>query len=119
MKVGLNVDDRKKFHILLTIFSFVPPFNGLSKREKQVLAELYYYYNKLDGIEENKRQKLIFDYDTRREIAEHIDVKTDQIYNVMSLLRKKGLIEKSKLVQKYIIKDVDELTFEFNGKLGN
>ena len=117
MRVKLNIDDRKKFHILVSIFSFIQPFKSLSKREREVLAELNYYYSKLDGIEAKKRNKLIFDYDTRREISDHLGVKAEQIYNIVSLLKKKGIISKNQLVPKYIIEDVKELTFIFDANV--
>jgi len=119
MQVTLKIDDRKKFHILVSIFSFISPFNSLSKREREVLAELNYYYSKLPGIDERKRNRLIFDYDTRREISEHLGVKTEQIYNIVSLLKKKGIIEKNQLVPKYIIKNVEKLTFIFDANIEN
>jgi len=114
MNIKLKIDNRMKFHILTSIFSFSYPYNSLSKREREVLAELNYYYSKLSSIEERKRNKLIFDYDTRREISEHLGVKTEQIYNIVSLLKKKGIIEKNRLVPKYIIKDMKDLTFTFD-----
>lgn len=117
MNIKLKVDDRKKFHILAAIFSFTYPFNSLSKREREVLAELNYYYSRLAGIEEKKKNKLIFDYDTRREISEHLDVKAEQIYNIVSLLKKKGVIENNSLVPKYILQDVKELTFIFDASV--
>jgi len=113
MRVPIKTDDRRKFHVLMSIFSFAAPFNRLSKREREVLAELYYYYNKLTGIDAKKKNKLIFDYDTRREIAKHLKVKTDQIYNITALLRRKGVIVDGVLVPKYIIKDINEITFTF------
>jgi len=57
MRLKLNIDDRKKFHILVAIFSFTYPYNSLSKREREVLAELNYYYSKLAGIDEKKKNK--------------------------------------------------------------
>jgi len=113
MQVKLPVGDRAKYHVLTEIFSFTAPFKSMSRRERQVYAELNYYYNKLPGIDPKKKNKLIFDYDTRREISDHLGVKPEQIYNIISLLKKKKLIIKNNLVPKYILPDVKTLTFNF------
>lgn len=114
MQVNINIGDREKYHILTEIFSFSSPFKNMSRRERQVYAELNYYYNKLPGLDDKKKNKLIFDYDTRREISEHLGVKPEQIYNIIALLKKKKLVTKNSLVARYILPDVDKLTFNFN-----
>jgi len=105
-----------KFYILLSILKFIPPYSKLAKREREVLAELYYYNDKLSYIEEDKRMKLVFDYDTRSEIAVKLGVSTDSIYNIVSSLKRKGLVENRNFVKKYVLNDVDNLVFEFTKK---
>lgn len=113
MKLRIPSNMGNKFYILLSILKFIPPYNKLSKREREVLAELYYYNSKLEYIEENKRMKLVFDYDTRSEIATKLEISTDSVYNIVASLKRKGLITHRDLVKKYVLKDVDSLIFEF------
>lgn len=114
LKIPANLGN--KFFILLSILKFIPPYSRLANREREVLAELYYYNNALSYIEEDKRMKLIFDYDTRTEIATKLNISSDSVYNIVSSLKRKGLVEHRNLVSKYIIHDVDSLIFDFKKK---
>lgn len=115
LKLNIPVKGSKKYLIILNTLSFVQPYSQLNNREKEVLAELLYYNNSLSYItEEKRRNKLVFDYDTRLEIANKMGVKTHVVLNNISSLRKKGLLNENSFVSKYVIKDLTSLTFLFN-----
>ena len=75
-----------------------------------------YYNDQLKDLDEKKRNILIFDYDTRQEIADKYDLSIASVYNIMSSLKKKGFLEKSSLVSRYLFKDEEQIIIEFNGK---
>lgn len=113
MRLRIPSNTGNKFFILLSILKFIPPYNRLTKREREVLAELYYHNAALAYIEEEKRMKLVFDYDTRLEIATKLNVSSGSIYNIVASLKRKGLLENRAFVEKYVLHDVDSLIFEF------
>ncbi|MBD3256569.1 MAG: hypothetical protein GF383_15850 [Candidatus Lokiarchaeota archaeon] len=105
-----------KFFFMLNLFGSLKPYNTLNNREKQVFAELMYYNEQLKDLDERKRNVLIFDYDTRQEIANKYDLSIASVYNIMSSLKKKGFLGKSYLVDRYLFKDEEQIIIQFNGK---
>lgn len=114
MKLNIPYNkDKNKYLMMLNLFSYISPYSILNNREKQVLSELYFYDYELKGLDEKKRDKLIFDYDTRSEIAEKLDISTDSVYNIMSSLKKKDFILGKHLNRKVILPDVDNIEIIF------
>lgn len=117
MKLKIPVKGRKKFLVIVNLLDTFSPYNQLSPKEKEVYADLLYYNAKLSYIEDvSKRNKLIFDYDTRKEIGQRLGIKPSNIYNVMASLRRKGIIDKKSFINKYVIGDIDDLSFIFDDK---
>ena len=114
MELKIPVKGANRFYLMLNLFSTFKPYNLLNNREKQVLAELLYVDYELRQLEERRRNKLIFDYDTRREIGQKLSISSNSIYNIMSSLKKKGFIGERTLKKSFeytdeiIIKFVDE-----------
>ena len=108
------VSEEDKFDLIMNILSFIPPFNKLRKRDKEVLTGLYYANYLYKDIPENKRNILIFDYDTRQEIAKKYGMSINSVYVCMMQLRKLGLITESTLIKKYIVHDTDEIIFNIS-----
>ena len=108
------VSEEDKFDLIMNIVSFIPPFNSLRRRDKQVLTGLYYANHKYSAVPENKRNVIIFDYDTRMEIADKYGMSISTIYVCMMRLRKKGIITADTLVKKYIIHDTDQIIFNLS-----
>lgn len=113
MRFKIPCNKGNKFYILLNILKFFPPYNKLTEREAEVFAELLYYNDVLNYIDEKKRMKLVFDYDTRSEIATKLKISTDSIYNIVSSLKRKGFLTGKSFTMKYVLPNVDMLIFEF------
>lgn len=108
------VSEEDKFDLIMNVLSFIPPFNKLRRREKQVLTGLYYANFKYKDVPENKRKILIFDYDTRQEIAIKYKMSINSVYVYMMNLKKAGLITESSLIKKYIFDDTDQIIFNIS-----
>ena len=104
----------KKYLLLLEMFSFMKPLNTLSPREKQVLAFINRYYNVYEFLPIKDGERLVFDYDTRQEIAETLKIKKQVVYNLFLALKKKGIIGDSTIDVKYMFGDIETLTISFN-----
>ena len=79
------------------------PLLKLRGKELDVLAELLYYNNKLINIPIKHRWKLIFDYDTKMEIRNKLNLSDASMNNNLSALRKKGVIEDNKVKAAYVV----------------
>lgn len=111
MNLKIPIKGADRFVLMLTLFTPFKPYSLLNNRERQVLAELLYIDYELKKLDEGKRDRLIFDYDTRREISQKLDITTNSVYNIMSSLKKKGLITKNSLGRK--LKYTDEIKIKF------
>jgi biotin operon repressor len=119
MELKIPVEGSKRIYLMLNMLSTIKPFNSLNNREKQVLAELLYINHELRKLDENKRNRLIFDFDTRRELSQKLNISHDSVYNLMSTLRKKGLLIKDGFVKKYVIPYTEELKISFSDDKGD
>ena len=111
MELKIPIKGSERFLLMLNMFSSFKPYSSLNNRERQILAELLYADYELRQLDERKRNKLIFDYDTRREIAQKLGISTNSIYNIMSSLKKKGFIGNNSLNNK--IKYTNEIKIKF------
>lgn len=111
MNLKIPAKGAERFYTMLTLFAPFKPFNALNNRERQVLSELLYIDHELRQLDEKKRDRLIFDYDTRREISHKLGVTTNSVYNIMSSLKKKGFIGKGTMRRD--LKYVDEINIQF------
>jgi hypothetical protein len=100
MELRIPIKGSERYLLMLKLFSPLKPFNLLNNREQQVYSELLYINHELRALEEKKRNKLIFDYDTRREMGQKLGISTSSIYNIMSSLKKKGFIGSNTLEKK-------------------
>lgn len=100
MEINYPTKGKNKFYVIITLLKSlqVKPFQELTDKEIKVYAELLTYYLKYKDLSEKEINRLIFNYDTRQEIAETLDiVSIDAIYNIICRLKKKGLIESNSL----------------------
>ena len=111
MNLKIPVKGAERFYTMLLLFAPFKPFNALNNRERQVLSELLYLDHELSHLEEGKRDRLIFDYDTRREISHKYGISTNSIYNIMSSLKRKGFVSKGTMRRD--LKYVDEIKIQF------
>lgn len=114
MNLKIPVKGPDRFFIMLNLFSVFKPYRNLNRREKQVLAELYYMNHELRGLDTKKRNKLIFDYDTRKELSDKLSISQDSVYNLMSTLKKKGLLGNKQFIDKYILPYTDTITISLD-----
>lgn len=100
----------------------VAPMLKLRKQEAEVFSQLLFYNYKYKELEFEVRNKIIFDYDTKTKIRYELVNKYDEpmsvhsFYNILTSLRKKGLIFDNKLNPKYLFIPKDKkysLTFQW------
>lgn len=80
------------------------PFHNLPKQSQDVLALLlYHYYNYSKDITNNKiLWKMVFDYDTKLLIKDELGIKDQGLQNVLTKLRKKGVIKDNRIIKLFI-----------------
>jgi len=100
MELNIPVNGAERIYVMLGMFSIFPPYSRLDNREKKILSELYYINSELKQLNDHRRGQIIFDYDTRKEIAQKYGLSMNSVYNVFSSLKKKGFIEDNTLLHK-------------------
>ena len=82
-----------------------------------VLAQFMYYNNKYKHLEQEVREKMVFDTDTRMRIRQKMKMSEASFNNCLTILRKKGAIVENTLSKAYNIftngDKKEELTFRF------
>lgn len=109
----LNTTEKVFFRQYVEILN---PLLKLRAKELDVLSELLYYNNKLKNIDEKNRWKLIFDYDTKKDIADTLKISVESLGNNLSYLRKKGIIIDNRVVSNLLVypDKTSKLIFKFN-----
>jgi len=113
MKIRIKTNENNYFHKLILILSNIPPFNKLRPKELELYAYLLKVNHKYRNIPFKERNKLIFNYDTKIEIATSMGIKVSGIYNILSSLRTLKVIEDESLIPKYVLNKSSELLFVF------
>jgi len=112
-KLTIPVGKRKFFRAFVEILQ---PFIKVRNREGEVFAELLYQcYLRRAMADKKDMFKLVFDYDTREQIQEHLGISSAVLRNTLSALRKKRLIIDNTIPKHYLM-DLEEevnLTFRF------
>jgi hypothetical protein len=93
------------FHQALGVIQEWPPYNKLSKKELQVLAELMKC--KYEGW------KPLLNYQVRLLISDKLEISKESLRNNLVSLRKKGLIVENDIPEKYLLKYLQTFNFEF------
>jgi len=113
MKIKIKVNNEDFFIKLLSILSNIPPFNKLRPKELELYSHLLTVNHKYRNIPFKERNKLIFTYDTKQEIASKMGIKITGVYNLVSSLKTLRIIEEESLIPKYILGKTNELLFVF------
>ena len=113
MKIRVSVKEREYFRKMIILLNDIPPFNKVRPKELQLYAELMELNHKHRYMPFDVRNKTIFDYQTRQDIAANMGIQVSGVYNLMKGLRKAGLITKNSLVPKYLLPKSKEVTFKF------
>lgn len=113
--IPISTDSRKFFRQYLELIN---PLVKLRGRELDVMSELLYYNDKFKDIPEEHRWKLIFDYDVKTEIKERLKLSDASLNNNLTILRKKKILVKNRVVKSFLIypSDTCKLSFIFNIK---
>jgi len=101
---------------LVYLLRTIPPFNDLTRKELDLYAYFLYYNDKYKTIPLRDRNKLIFNHDIRKTIAKKMGINMARVYNIVALLKKKGIIGDGELNPRYVISKVDYLAFIFKEK---
>ena len=80
---------------------------------KKISRKWYYWNYYYKDIPEDSRGKLIFDYDTKRSIADYLNIDSAVLDNSLSALRRKNLIVGRKIHKTFNIEFGKSLVFEF------
>jgi len=114
MNIPVTTNKRLYFRQALELLKPIPPINLLANRELDVLAEFLYYNNEYKDIAEDLRAKIIFDYDTKLAMREYLDMGEAPFNNILTLLRKKGILTKRGIVNNYGLNpDNPDIIFKF------
>lgn len=98
------------------------PFHKLPPQQIRFLSLLLFYYDKYK-IQTNSEElawKLVFNYDTKKEIKEVMNIKDQSLQNLFTVMRGKNIIKDNKVIDRYIPnveKDAKEFRLIFNFKI--
>jgi DNA-binding MarR family transcriptional regulator len=112
--VPLKTNKKKFFRQYVEILD---PLVKLRPKELDVLAELLYHNNELKEVKADLRWKLIFDYDTKKEISQDLKISIPSLGNNLSYLRKRGIIVDNKVVDNLLVYPGKTFKLVFNFKL--
>lgn len=116
--ININTKDSKFYRQYLEIIKSMKPISLLTSREMDVLSELLKMNNKLKGLSEDNKTKIIFDYDSKIEMMENLGGMSYYSFNnALVKLRKAGVIGVDNKILKsaQVYPDKTEsITFKFN-----
>jgi hypothetical protein len=119
--ISFNVDTNpeKYFHQVVEILKIFPPFNQLRKRQREAFAEILYQFYVYREETEAVRERLVFDYKTKEEIAARLGISKGNLYNIYKELRQLKLLTKDGINKNFQIGYLQYLaiTFKFSEKL--
>ena len=120
MEIKTNVKGVDKYITIVGMLSSKllgnEPFCELQPKCLQVYAYLLYYRNEVFGhLDEELANKLTFDSDTRRLIAEALKIERVGVSNYTKILKEKGILndDKKSFNKRYHIPDLKEFIIRF------
>lgn len=113
-KLPISSDDEKYKFLIKFLGLFVDEYKDLSRREIEVLAELYILHNKYINVPEEDKGKLIFHVDNKKLIAEKLGITLFNFHNIVGSLTEKGFRDESGLPR--VIPMMDKVTFIFKNE---
>lgn len=80
------------------------PFHMLAPQHSELLGMLLYhnYILSRSVTDEDLVWKMVFSYDTKSEIKDAMGIKGQQLQNLLTILRKKGVVKDNKVVNTYV-----------------
>ena len=120
MEIKTNVKGVDKYITIVGMLSSKllgnEPFCDLQPKCQLVYAYLLYYRNDVYGhLEEDLANKLTFDGDTRRLIAEALKIERVGVSNYTKILKERGILneDKKSFNKRYLIPNLSEFTIRF------
>ncbi len=113
MNINVSTEESNYFHKLLILLNNIPPFSKIRPRELELYAHILSFYHAHSRIPFEHINSAIFNMKFRTKLASDMELEVTGIYNLMKGLRKAGIIDKDKLIPKYIIPKTKSLTFNF------
>ena len=115
----INTGEREVFRKYVELIR--PFLKGLRPREADVFAEiLYRHYLKRDIANQRDRMALVFNSESREEIAEYLELSQPVLRNAVSSLRKKNILREGNIIPDVYLLDISEgildLSFIFTVK---
>lgn len=98
---NINVSRKRLYYRWLEI---TKPFHKLTSQQHNILSLLlYYFFEYRKDISNDKLcWKMVFDYDTKQLIKKELGIKDPNLQNVLTTLRKKGVVIDNEIVSTYI-----------------
>jgi len=118
--ISFNVDTNpeKYFHQIVEILKIFPPFSQLRKRQREAFAEILYQFYVYREETEAVRERLVFDYKTKEEIASRLGISKGNLYNIYKELRQLNLLTKDGINKNFRINYMQYPSIVFNFKEG-
>ena len=113
MKIKIKVTEDNYFIKLMMILNNLPPFDRLRPQELILYSHLLRVNHKYRNIPLKERNKLIFNYEVKQDIASRMGIKSIGVYNIISRLKNLDLLDKDGLIPKYTLGKARELLFVF------
>ena len=115
--IKVQIPKDKYFKMVLEILSPLKPYSSLTKMEREVLSillELNYLHK---DIAYEDRMKIIFNYETRRSIAERMKISVYNLNNLYKELREHKFIDLYSIDKRFLFTPDahNEFLFTFNG----
>jgi len=89
----------------------------LNDNPLKVLAQLLYYNNHYKSYDDATRWKMVFDYDTKMKICEHLGMPEAHLNSYISKLRGLGIVKGKKVVDYYVVYPEAEMRIIFDLKV--
>ena len=120
MNIDINTNSNLFYRQLLELLSNFNPVKKLRTGEIKVLAEIMkQHYNYKDVVKsDNLRRNLVFSQDNKKVMCENLGISRDTFNTNLSILRKKGVLNKDNSSIKALnIFPNEEFKFEVTFKL--
>lgn len=113
MVINIKTSEKDYFLKLIILLKDFPPFSRLNKKQLILYSILLEYNHNYRTIPLEERNKIIFSYATRQEIAIRLGYKVNRIYNLMKGLRDEEVITKEGLMTRYLIPKTKKIVINF------
>lgn len=117
--IEIKLPRNNYFIKVLELLAPFKPFNELTNREREVLSLLLSKNYDRKDIPFDDRMKIIFNYDTRREISDKLGISIFNVNNLYKSLREKGFIELYSINKKFLLTPETHGKFLFSFETGD